>query len=341
MDIITQGLFGGTVAQACARPHEVRVATCVGFCAPLLADADALIRSAEDPLLFLESHRHFTHALLFIPAGALFASLLLWWLLRKRLAFKRVYLYAFVGYATAGFLDACTSYGTHLLWPFSDDRTAWSIISIFDPIFSLALIVAISIGVLKCQPFATRVGLVFAMIYLLLGAVQHSRAGSLAHLQAQQRGHVIERLIVKPSIGNLLLWRSVYESDGMYYIDAVRPGLLNNGKVFTGSRVLAFDITRDLPQVPKGRVVYQDIQRFAFFSGGFLAWHPERSNVLGDVRYAMLPTSIRPLWGIELNLEKPDEHVQFVTYRTMSDTERKAFLGMLLNQFESVSDQSR
>ncbi|MGA1198423.1 MAG: metal-dependent hydrolase, partial [Candidatus Latescibacterota bacterium] len=153
MDIITQGLFGATVAQSCARPSDVRAATCVGFCTPMLADADALIRSVEDPLLFLESHRHFTHALMFIPIGALISSLLLWWLLRNRLGFNRVYLYALLGYATAGFLDACTSYGTHLLWPFSDDRTAWSIISIVDPIFSLVLVAAIVIGIKKRQPF--------------------------------------------------------------------------------------------------------------------------------------------------------------------------------------------
>ena len=285
----------------------------------LATDADVLIRSAEDPLLFLESHRHFTHALLFIPVGALLASLLLWWFLRKQLGFKRVYLYALLGYATAGFLDACTSYGTHLLWPFNDERTAWSIISIFDPIFSLALISAIVIGVRKCQPLSARVGMVFAVVYLLLGAIQHSRAESFAYQQAQERGHVIERLIVKPSIGNLLLWRSVYQSDGMYYVDAVRAGLPYNGKVFTGSRVQAFDIHRDLPQVTETMVVYHDIQRFEFFSDGFLVWYPGRPNVLGDVRYAMLPTSIRPLWGIELNLDTPDEHVRFDTYRTISD----------------------
>ena len=122
MDIITQGLLGATIAQACAKPNEVRLATLVGFCAPMLADADTLIRSTEDPLLFLEHHRHFTHALAFIPAGALIASLLLWPFLRNRLGFKRIYIYGLLGYASAGFLDACTSYGTHLLWPFNNPK---------------------------------------------------------------------------------------------------------------------------------------------------------------------------------------------------------------------------
>ena len=331
MDIITQGLLGATIAQAGARPNEVRWATLVGFCAPLLADADTLIRSTDDPLLYLENHRHFTHALAFIPAGALIASLLLWPFLRKRLRFNRIYFYGLLGYASAGILDACTSYGTHLLWPFNNDRIAWSIISIFDPVFSVALIAALVFGAVKCQPNASKAGMVFAAAYLLLGAIQHERAESLAREQAQQRGHTIERLIVKPTLGNLLLWRSVYESDGMYYVDAVRVGLLKNSSVFRGNTVQAFDIKRDLPQVTDQMVVYHDIQRFELFSDGFLAWHPERSNALGDVRYSMLPTSIRPLWGIELNLDAPNEHVLFDTYRTMSEAETKAFIDMLFN----------
>ena len=331
MDIITQGLIGATAAQAGARPNEVRLASLVGFCAPLLADADALIRSNEDPLLFLEYHRYFSHALLFIPVGALIASLLLWPFLRKRLAFKRIYLYALLGYATAGFLDACTSYGTHLLWPFNDDRIAWSIISIFDPVFSLALITAIVIGVVKHQPLASRFGMVFATAYLSLGVIQHERAESLAQLQAQQRGHITERLIVKPTMGNLLLWRSVYEVSGMYYVDAVRVGLPGSNKVFTGNRVRTFEISRDLPQLTDQMMIYRDIKRFELFSDGFLVWHPEHPNVLGDLRYAMLPTSIRPLWGIKLPLDTPNEHVTFDTYRSMPDTERKAFFTMLLN----------
>lgn len=338
MDIVTQGLFGATAAQACAKPGEVRRASLVGFCAPLLADADALIRSSEDPLLFLESHRHFTHALLFIPVGALLASFLLWLALRNRLGFKKIYLYSLIGYATAGILDACTSYGTHLLWPFSDARTAWSIISIFDPVFSLGLIIAILFGVWKYQPMATRVGMVFAVAYLALGAFQHNRAESLIQQKAQVRGHVVERLVVKPSIGNLLLWRSVYAFDGQYYVDAARVGLLNNKKVFEGGVVQAFDLNRDLPQVGEGMVVYRDIERFAFFSDGFLAWHPEHHHVLGDVRYAMVPTSVRPLWGIALNLDAPDEHVRFDTYRTMSDAERKAFFAMLFDRFDTGDD---
>ena len=89
MDLLTQGLLGGAVAQAGAPPHETRAATAVGLLAGLLPDADTLIRSPNDPLLFLDFHRHFTHSLVFIPVVALIAALLAWPVLKRRVAFRR------------------------------------------------------------------------------------------------------------------------------------------------------------------------------------------------------------------------------------------------------------
>lgn len=46
---------------------------------------------------------------------------------------------AMIGMATHGFLDACTSYGTVLFWPWSDKRISWDIIAIIDPLFTIIL----------------------------------------------------------------------------------------------------------------------------------------------------------------------------------------------------------
>ena len=90
MDIVTQGLLGATLAQSAAESTRLRLATAVGFAAGLLPDADGLIRSGDDPLLFLEFHRHFSHSLVFIPAGALIAAAIFWLLLRRRLGFRQI-----------------------------------------------------------------------------------------------------------------------------------------------------------------------------------------------------------------------------------------------------------
>ncbi|WP_435627017.1 metal-dependent hydrolase [Candidatus Ferrigenium straubiae] len=330
MDILTHGLLGGTLAQSYSRKEETRAATATGFLAALVADADALIRSDADPLLVLEYHRQFTHSLVFIPAGALLVALLLWpafKALRRPIGFRRIYLYALLGCATSGLLDACTSYGTHLLWPFTGERIAWSIVPIFDPLFSLVLGAALLLGLRSRKTMAARAGLLLAAVYLSLGWFQHQRAEGAMRATIAQRGHEAAKLTVKPTMGNLLLWRSIYRSGGIYYVDAVRVG--GTAKVYPGNTARAFDLSRDLPGLAPGSVLYRDIGRFDFFSDGYLALHPEDPGLLGDVRYAMLPTSTRPLWGIRLDMRQPEAHAPFEASRQMSREEIDRFIDML------------
>lgn len=332
MDILTHGLLGGTLAQACSKPGETRAATTVGFVAALLADADALIQSAADPLLTLEYHRQFTHSLIFIPFGALLVALIMWPAFKKfghPLGLQRIYLYALLGCATSGLLDACTSYGTHLLWPFADERIAWSIVSIFDPLFSLILGAALVTGWRWRRTLPARISLLLAAAYLSVGWFQHQRADAAIRATALLRGHAAERLTVKPTMGNLLLWRSIYRSGDIYHVDAVRVGLGGAGRVYPGSAVRAFVASRDKPGLPTTSVLYGDIRRFDLFSDGYLALHPDDPGLLGDVRYAILPTSARPLWGIRLDLQHPETHARFETYRRMSRQEIDQFVGML------------
>lgn len=332
MDLLTQGIVGATLAQAGAPARDARLAAGVGFGAGLLADADALIRSGEDPLLVLEYHRHFTHALAFIPLGALVAAALLWPFLRRRLAFPRLYLYAFLGYALAGVLDACTSYGTHLLWPFSDERIAWSVIAIVDPVFTLLLLVPLAIGWRRRRPAAARLGLALAALYLALGAVQHQRALEAARELAASRGHRPERLIVKPTLANLVLWRSVYIDAGAAHADGVRVGLPGSVTIYAGESAVLVDASQPLPAAPAGSRSLADVQRFARFADGYAALHPAKPLVIGDVRYGMLPTSVTPLWGIELDAANPDAHARFVTERTLTPATRQRFVDMLLGR---------
>ena len=332
MDILTHGLLGGTLAQSFSRKGETRVATTVGFLAALLADADALIRSSADPLLTLEYHRQFTHALIFIPVGALLVSLILWPAFRafgRSTGFLRIYLYALLGCATSGLLDACTSYGTHLLWPFIDTRIAWSIVSIFDPLFSLILGAAMVLGWRWRRTLPARIGLLLAVAYLSIGWLQHQRAEDAMRAAVMQRGHAAEKLTVKPTMGNLLLWRSIYRSGGIYHVDAVRVGPGGAARIYPGNTVRAFDVSRDVPGLSPASILHQDILRFEAFSDGYLALHPDDPGLLGDVRYAMLPTSTRPLWGIRLDRQHPEVHVQFETARQMSSREIGLFTRML------------
>ncbi len=331
MDILTQGLAGAIVAGSFARPQQLRTAVAVGFFAGLLADADALIRSSDDALLFLDFHRHFSHALIFIPLGGLIAALLAWPLARRRLDFRALYLFSLLGYFPSGLIDACTSYGTSLLWPFSEARIAWNVIAIVDPVFTLTLAAGLALATARKHTLPARLALALALLYLLFGVVQRDRAEAEARTLALSRGHSVERLVVHPTLGNLLLWRSIYASGGRYHVDAVRAGLLTAPRTYAGGTLPQFT-PANLPGLKPGSVLARDIGRFTHFSDGFAARHPEHPDVLGDVRYALLPNSTLPLWGIRLDLERQDEHAPFVTFREHDGAQRQAFLDMLLGK---------
>ena len=331
MDILTQGLAGAIIASSIARPQQVRVAAAIGFFAGLLADADVLIQSSNDALLFLDFHRHFTHALLFIPFGGLIAAMVAWPFARRRLDFASIYLFALIGYFPSGLIDTCTSYGTSLLWPLSDARIAWNVISIVDPIFTLTLIAGLVMTLKNRSTLPARLAVALALLYLLFGMVQRDRAEAVALTLAASRGHEVGRIVVHPTLGNVLLWRSIYSADGHYHVDGVRVGLLAPSIVYGGGTLPHFSIV-DLPEAQPGSVLARDIERFIHFSDGFVARHPERPDVLGDVRYALLPNSTLPLWGIRFDPAQQDGHVEFMTFRQHDGAERRAFMDMLLGR---------
>ncbi|MCW8962276.1 MAG: metal-dependent hydrolase [Gammaproteobacteria bacterium] len=330
MDIVTQGIAGALMAQLGAGPEHKRQASIVGFAAGLLPDADALIRSSSDPLLTLEFHRQFSHSLLFIPIGALIVSLILMPFMRGKLPFSRLYLFCLLGYSSAGLLDACTSFGTQLLWPFSDERIAWNLISIVDPVFSIGLLIAVITGWhIKQRRYAV-LGIGFATLYLSLSFMQQQAALQMQHNIALERGHTIERGVIKPTMANIMLWRSVYQYQGHYYVDAVRPAIFGKSLVYSGSSIAAYQPAQQTRTPVADSTQSRDIVRFDKLSNGYLVIHPDDKNVLGDVRYAMLPNSTAPLWGIRLDPENPHQHTTEALFRKSDAATRRQFIDMLI-----------
>ncbi|MBF0359075.1 MAG: metal-dependent hydrolase [Magnetococcales bacterium] len=335
MDIVTQGIVGALAAQAVAGPKNIRRATWIGFFAGLPADADIIISSSTDSLLTLDFHRQFSHSLLFIPFGGLIVAALLWLLYKNRIAFNELLKYSMAGYATSGLLDCFTSYGTQLLWPFSNERIAWNIISVVDPIFSITIIISIFFGWRRLSPYFARGGWLFVAGYFLFGANQQGQAAVVVKKLAKDRGHSIERLVVKPTMGNLLVWRTVYQSEGRYYITAVRVSPLSSPLFFPGEPLPIFKLRDGLTNLPKDSTLITDIYRFKHFSDGYIAYHPENSSIIGDVRYSLLPFGNTPLWGITVKADMPDNHVQFENYRSETTAAMKIFPQLLTGRWKS------
>ncbi len=333
MDPLSQGVVGVTAAQTASTKKEIAAASLLGFFSGMAADLDILIHSADDPLLFLEYHRQFTHSIIFMPVGGLICAVVFYLLFKalsthKTLPFKRIYLFSFTGYATHGFLDACTSYGTQLFWPFSSERIAWNTISIIDPLFTIPLLILITIALFKHSKLFTHLAAVYAISYLSLGLVQEHRAKEIAIALAESRGHQAINLVVKPSFLNLIVWKSIYEHQGRYYVDAVRA--LKDKGVYPGGSTEKLDIKRDLPWLNLNSQQAIDIERFSWFSSDYLALDPRNSNRIIDMRYSLLPNRLDGLWGIELRQDaEPEEHIKWTTNR--SANERQQNMSILLS----------
>ncbi|MBY0510785.1 MAG: metal-dependent hydrolase [Rhodospirillaceae bacterium] len=319
MDLVTQGVLGAALSQASAKRPQIRLAGFCGFLAGMAADLDVLIRSSSDPLMFLEYHRHFTHALAFIPVGGFLSALVVYALIRKRggLTFAETFLYCTLGYATHALLDACTTYGTSLLWPFSAARVAWNVVAVVDPLVTVPLTVLILVSLFKRNPVYARAALAWVVLYLGAGAWQHSRALDTAREIAAARGHAPTRVEAKPSFANILVWRTIYDTPDSFYVDAVRTGIV--AKVFEGTFAPKLDTARDLPWLSPDSQQAKDIERFRFFSDGFIARDPAHDNRIIDIRYSFAPNDIRALWSIELSPDAPPEaHARYLTHRAQA-----------------------
>ena len=331
MDPISQGAIGAVAPQVVFGREKLRAVALLGCLAGMAPDLDVFINSATDPLLFLEYHRQFTHALLFIPVGAAVVALLLHGVVRRTLQPRETYLACLLGYTTHGLLDACTSYGTQLLWPFSDYRVAWNNVSVVDPLFTLPLLCLVILAtVLRRRAFAVA-GLVWALGYLAFGVVQHQRAEAAGTRLAAERGHQPHRLTAKPGFANLLVWKVVYEHDGRFYVDGIRTGLAVGA--CPGDSIARLDLRRDFPWLDPGSQQARDLERFRWFSDDYIAVDPRVENRVIDMRYSVVPNTIEALWGVDLDPQAAaDRHVRYVVDRSMGLEQRNLFRRLLTGE---------
>ena len=327
MDPVSQGAVGAAFAQSAAKKENIILIGFIGFLAGLAPDLDVLIRSEDDPILFLEYHRQFSHSLFFIPIGSFFVALFIFPFVRSLISLRMVYIASFLGYATHGLLDACTSYGTQLFWPFSDQRVTWNNISIVDPIFTVPIVILLAIAITKRKRIFSFIAIGWITFYLSLGFIQYERTLSAAMDLANSRGHNAERMTLKPSFGNLILWKSIYQHEETYYVDAIRT--VRSSTWCLGESIGMFDYQYHLPNLDKDSQQAKDIERFRWFSQDYLGYD-DKNSLVTDIRYSMIPNQIAPMWGLVIDTEQSiDDHATWWTSRSLDQSQLDLFKEML------------
>jgi inner membrane protein len=304
MDTITHGALGAAAAQSALSRRLPRGAGLIGAVGGMAADLDIFIYSFNDPTVSWMFHRHFTHSLIFIPLGGLIVALPFLLMKRFKDHKREVALAAIIGYATHGLLDAFTSYGTQLLWPFTNLRVAWDWISIVDPVYTISLWIGVIWTARTRNPNAVRAALLLTSLYICFGGWRHHRAIEAQRELAAMRGHKIEYSRVMPAPGWLLFWRSLYVSDGRIYVDGVETRWFGSALALEGgsANLTTFD---DLPE--RARSNAESRRRF-----DVLNWFADRliapvataeggQSAYGDMRFTVAVESLTPLWGLQFD----------------------------------------
>jgi inner membrane protein len=332
MDPLSHAVIAAS-ASAAARPaanaSSCPAAMLAAGLAALAPDLDVLIRSSTDPMLTLEYHRQFTHALAFVPVGALVCALVVFRIVRRKLGFGRTYVACLAGYATHPLLDAFTTYGTELLWPFSDVRIAWSTIAVVDFLFTGPVVLLVALAVAKRRARYAQLAAVWAAVYLAFGELQAARATAAGTALAASRGHAPVRVEAIPALfSSLVLWKIVYEHDDRYYVDAVRTGFATSS--MAGESAAKLDIVRHFPWLDSTDQQALDVERFRRVAGDLLAVRDDAPNRVVDLRYSLVPNEISGFWAIVLDESAaPDAHVGFVATRENAQRDALRLLDIL------------
>ncbi|TFH87038.1 metal-dependent hydrolase [Billgrantia azerbaijanica] len=282
MDTVTQAALGAAVGGAVLGRRLGRKAVLLGAALGTLPDLDALI-DYGDAVANVTRHRGFSHSL-FLLTGL---ATLLAGLARRLTALRDISLrrwWAFFGLCllTHPLLDALTTYGTQLWWPLDVRPTAWPVVFIIDPLFTLPLLVGIAVALATGNgQRAPRWGLALAGAYLVLAV--GAKALVIQRLEPVLAAEGLDQAprLVQPTPFNILLWRATL-IDGDRHHEALVG-------VFDGDTPPTLETFRRGAELEPAALATHQGARLAWFAGPFLRYEVQ----VRDGRETLVATDLR------------------------------------------------
>lgn len=213
MDSLTQAVLGASISGAMLGRYHGRKAVIAGAVLATLPDLDVFIRYA-DPISSMTYHRGFSHSVIVLTAFSLFLTIF-WRTIKPDKRYSAGWLFLAIGLTlvTHPLLDAFTSFGTQLWWPFTPTPTSWASIFIIDPIYTIPLAIgafgALFAGVGPRTQKLLNWGLILSTVYLAatFGAKQWAEHKAL--IQLKQHGAPTGEVYSTTMPFNSLLWRVI------------------------------------------------------------------------------------------------------------------------------------
>lgn len=226
MDSVTQLTLGAAVGELVLGQKIGNQAILWGALAGTLPDLDVLASPWLDDLGFLIHHRGITHSLLTVILVAPALAGLAFWGYGNGTdvpTFSQWSWLFFWCLLTHVLLDACTTYGTPLLLPFSDYRVAFNNIFIVDPLYTLPMLVGVLVCLLLPADDPTRrwvnyVGVGLSCLYLGMTFMNKYRAHRSFTQSLAEKGISPKRMMTGPTPLNSVLWYCFAQVEDGFYV---------------------------------------------------------------------------------------------------------------------------
>ncbi|PHR15163.1 MAG: metal-dependent hydrolase [Aequorivita sp.] len=221
MDSVTQIVLGAAVGEAVLGKKIGNKAMVLGAIAGTIPDLDVIANYFTDTVSALEIHRGFTHSIVFaVVFGLLFGWLHSLW--DKRATLKQWFGFWFLCFVTHPLLDAHTTWGTQLFWPF-DLRLAYKNIFVIDPLYTLPFLVFLIMAMLQKRGSIKRrrfnnLGLIVSSGYMLLTLLLKAITYTKFEAALKNQNIAYTALETKPSPMNTILWTANVETEDAFLI---------------------------------------------------------------------------------------------------------------------------
>lgn len=221
MDSLTQIVLGAAVGEAVLGKKIGNRAMLLGAIAGTIPDFDVAAGFFTDTVSALEIHRGFTHSIVFaVFVGLLFAWMLALW--DKRATLKEWWLFWFLTFVTHPLLDAHTTWGTQLFWPF-ETRLAYKNIFVIDPLYTVPFMIFLILAMLQKRGSIKRrkfnnLGLIISSAYMVITIVLKGITYQTFKNELAEQN--IDYLVLqnKPSPFNTILWTANVETEDSFLI---------------------------------------------------------------------------------------------------------------------------
>lgn len=221
MDSLTQIVLGAAVGEAILGEKIGNKAMLYGAIAGTIPDLDVLASFFTDKVTALYIHRGFTHSIVF---SLLFAPVFAWIVSRyeKYKNFKNWTWLFFLSFVTHPILDAHTTWGTQLFWPFGI-RLAFKNIFVIDPLYTLPFLVFLIFAMTQKRTsekrrFYNKMGLIVSSSYLVLTLLLKWIAFNQFETALKTQNITYSEIDTRPSPLNTILWSANVQTEDSFLL---------------------------------------------------------------------------------------------------------------------------